>query len=115
MSLHAVAPDLSDCIEQCWHCHATCLATALNHCLVQGGAHTEREHFTTMLLCAEVCQVAANAMLASSVLHPRLCATCAEICAQCADSCEGLAGMEACVRDCRRCQRSCEEMAAQPA
>ena len=102
------------CIQNCLDCHSICLATAM-HCLDMGGKHAAREHITTLLACAEICQTSANFMLMQSPLHPQTCGVCADACARCAAECERLANgdqqMLACADVCRRCAGSCREMA----
>jgi len=85
---------------------------ATTHCLQLGGEHVEKEHFTLMLNCAEICQTAANFMLSDSAYHQLVCAACAEICDACADSCEQLGEMDECVQICRRCAQECRSMGA---
>ncbi len=43
------------CIDACSHCHATCLQTAMTHCLAAGSKNVEAEHFRLMINCAESC------------------------------------------------------------
>ena len=105
-------PQLQRCIDECLNCHRICLQTAMNHCLEQGGEHTEPRHFRTMLACAEICQTSANVMLMGSELHKLTCGVCAQVCEECARSCEGMNGMEECARICRSCAEHCRQMAA---
>lgn len=106
--------DMQLCIQNCVDCHSICLATAM-HCLEMGGKHAAREHITTLLACAEICQTSANFMLMQSPLHPQTCGVCADACEHCAAECERLADgdqqMLACAEVCRRCASSCREMA----
>ena len=74
-------------------------------------AHTEREHLTLMLNCAEMCGTAAHFMQAASTLHAEVCALCAKVCGACARSCRQLDGMEDCVAACERCAASCAQVA----
>lgn len=108
-----LARELLDCIEQCKRCHLVCLAMATGHCLQQGGRHTEPEHFKTMLVCADVCQTAANVMIMNSTLHRQMCAVCADVCDACITSCRDLDGMDECIEACERCKTSCEAMTSQ--
>jgi len=85
---------------------------AMGHCLEQGGAHTEKKHFTLMMACAEICRTAAHFMLIGSAHHPHVCRECAEICEECARDCERIGDMEECVRMCRQCAEECSRMAA---
>jgi len=99
------------CIDDCLHCYRTCLHTAMNHCLVAGGPHTEPEHFRLMINCADLCRTAAEFMLSNSHMHAAVCEACAEVCHACADSCEQIGGMDECVQACRNCMDSCHQMA----
>ena len=101
-----------ECIEDCQRCHATCLRMAMTHCLQMGGRHVEPEHMQLMMGCAEMCQTAANFMIAGSSVHGAVCGACAEVCDACARSCEDVGDMDECVAACRRCADSCREMAA---
>jgi hypothetical protein len=101
---------MQHCIDDCLHCYRTCLQTAMNHCLEEGGRHTEPEHFRLMMHCAEICRTAAEFMLGSSPLHGSVCAACAEVCDACAQSCEQIGEMDECVQACRVCMESCRQM-----
>ncbi|MDQ8729405.1 four-helix bundle copper-binding protein [Bradyrhizobium sp. LHD-71] len=103
---------MTRCVETCLKCYATCLETAMNHCLEAGGKHTEPRHFRLMMACAEICRTAAHFMLVNTPHHKHTCAECAEICNECADDCARIGGMDECVRQCRACAQSCAAMAA---
>ena len=69
--MHQMSPEMQSCIDECLRCHTTCLSTAMNHCLEEGGQHVEPKHFRLMIACAEICQTAANFMLIGTDLHKR--------------------------------------------
>lgn len=102
--------EMHSCIEACSHCHATCLHTAMIHCLNTGGDHVDADHFRLMMNCAEICQTSANFQLSGSSFHVALCGICADICEACAKSCEAIGGMDDCVKACRDCAASCRKM-----
>lgn len=102
---------MQECIDDCQRCHEVCLRMAMTHCLQMGGRHVEQQHMQLMIGCAEICQTAANFMIAQSTVHGAVCAACAEVCHACADSCESVGDMDECVQACRACATSCEEMA----
>ena len=104
--------DMQPYIDACTHCHATCLHTALVHCLDQGGKHVGADHYRLMMNCAEICQTSANLLLSGSQAHVPLCGLCANICEACANSCDEIGGMDECVDACRQCATSCREMFA---
>lgn len=112
--IQTLSQDMQDCIQDCLDCHSICVATTM-HCLDMGGKHAAREHITTLLACAEICQISARFMLMESPLHARTCEVCAEACERCAQECERLAEgdrlMLDCAETCRRCAQSCREMA----
>ena len=110
--MHHISQDMQSCIDECLRCHSTCLGTAMNHCLEQGGRHVEPAHFRLMMACAEICQTSANFMLIGTDHHKHVCRECAEICEECARSCEQIGDMQECVDACRRCAESCRNMAA---
>jgi hypothetical protein len=99
------------CIEACTHCHATCLHTAMIHCLENGGKHVGAAHFRLMMECAEICQTSANLQLSGSSSHAAMCGVCADVCDACAKSCEDIGEMDDCVKACRDCAISCRKMA----
>lgn len=103
-------PQITDCIKQCRLCQRICLNFATGHCLEMGGRHTEPEHLRTMLVCAQVCGLAADVMAMGSTLHRQVCAVCADVCDACIASCADLDGMEACIHACERCKEGCEAM-----
>lgn len=110
--MSAMTSDMRQCIEDCLDCYATCLSTAMNHCLEMGGPHVEKQHFTLMTACAELCRTAAHFMLIGSPQYRQLCRECADLCSQCADDCQHLGSMDRCVEQCRKCAASCRAMVA---
>jgi hypothetical protein len=96
---------MKDCIDACERCHRTCAA----HEGVDR-AQLAPDHLLLMRDCAEICETAANFMLAGSPYHQEVCALCAEICLACADRCDEL-DMQQCVEACRHCAESCRKMA----
>jgi hypothetical protein len=109
---HHADPAMQECITACLDCYQTCTSMAMNHCLMLGGEHVAKDHFTLMMACAEMCRTSAHFMLIGSPHHKLTCAACAEICDQCADDCERLGDMDDCVAACRACAESCRRMAA---
>lgn len=107
-----LSTEMQACVDECLRCYSTCLSTAMNHCLEMGGEHVEKQHFTLMMACAEICRTSAHFMLLNSPHHKHICAECAEICAECADDCERIGDMQECVDACRQCADSCRQMAA---
>jgi hypothetical protein len=102
--------DMKQCIEDCERCYRVCFSMAMNHCLEQGGRHVEPEHFRSMTICADLCRLTADAMLANFKLHEELCRACSRVCEECAASCRKLDGMEECVDACEHCAKSCAAM-----
>jgi hypothetical protein len=99
------------CIDACQLCYATCLETALHHCLEAGGQHTEPAHFRLMMACAETCRSAAALMLIGSSSHRMQCDLCAKICEECATDCERIGGMQEYIAACRARAEQCRRMA----
>jgi hypothetical protein len=91
------ADEMARCVELCLKCASTCLGTAMNQCLEEGGEHTAPEHFRLMMTCAEICRTAAHLMLLNTPHHKTTCRECAEICNECADDCARIGGMDECV------------------
>ena len=109
---HQMNPQMESCINECLNCYRVCLRDAMQHCLEQGGKHTEPKHFRTMIACAEICKTSAHFMLIGSEQHSLTCSVCAQVCEECARSCEQVGGMQECADACRRCAESCRQMAA---
>jgi hypothetical protein len=57
--MHLVNDEMNSCIAECLRCYQTCLSTAMRHCLEIGGQHTEPQHFSLMMACAEICRIRA--------------------------------------------------------
>ena len=104
--------EIRTCVDECLRCYQTCFSMVMGHCLEQGGAHVEPEHFRLMTACAEVCRTSAHLMLARSDHARHLCRECAEICEACAKDCERVGDMQPCVDQCRACAAACRNMAA---
>nr|WP_258117014.1 hypothetical protein [Mesorhizobium onobrychidis] len=64
--MHHLSPEMKSCIDECLRCYSVCLSTAMGHCLELGGQHTEKQHFTLMMACAEICRTSAHFMLIGS-------------------------------------------------
>ena len=105
---------MRQCIEQCLHCHATCLET-IAHCLKMGGKHAEAGHIATMQDCALMCITSVELMTRESQFHHDVCMLCAEACRKCADDCERVdandAMMQECAAECHSCADACDRMA----
>lgn len=111
---HEISSAMSACIDTCTHCHRVCLE-AVRHCLGKGGTHVEPNHLSLLLLCAEICQTSANAMILGVHQHGHTCLACAEICSACSEACGAMPddpAMKACADACARCAESCGHMAA---
>lgn len=107
--------DMQQCIDECTHCHQTCLS-AIRHCLDQGGDHAASNHIGLLLDCAEICQTSANFMLRGSQRHQETCGACARICRACEHDCRQMgigddSMMQQCAEACSNCAASCERMA----
>ena len=99
------------CLDDCQKCHITCLSMATGFCLTKGGPHAAPAHIRIMLDCAQICATTADFMARGSTQHAAMCRLCADICDACARSCDGMAGMEACIAACSACAKSCRAMA----
>ena len=105
------SPEMHACIRACLACAQLCTET-VTHCLLRGGAHAEANHIATLLSCAEICQVSANAMLRGSHTHLSTCRACSEICKACAASCDTITDDEVLKRCADECRKCCESTAA---
>lgn len=110
---HEMSKEMKRCVDECLGCYSACVRTA-QHCLEQGGKHSEPGHMRLMHDCAEICRTSAAFLLRDSPFHARTCGLCAEICRACERDCRRLADdpmMLACADACRACAESCEKMA----
>lgn len=103
---------MEKCRQECRQCADTCQQTLFQHCLPQGGKHSEPEHIKLMTDCIQACQTAGDFMARDSRLAAAECAACAAVCEACAESCERIGGgpMKDCADVCRRCAEACREM-----
>lgn len=104
---------MQQCITNCLECHRICTETVA-HVLHGSGQHSEPQHLTALLDCAQICALSADFMSRRSPHHEHVCAECAEICNACAALCEGHPDpdgqMKRCAEACRRCAQSCQQM-----
>lgn len=107
---HESSSAMSACIDTCIDCHRVCLGTVKN-CLEKGGAHANPDHLGLLLICADICQTSANAMILGVHQHIHTCLACAEICQACSDACKATDDV-ACAEACARCADNCRRMAA---
>jgi hypothetical protein len=111
---HEISSAMSACIDNCTDCHRACLET-IRHCLEKGGTHADPDHVSLLLLCAEICQTSANAMVLGVHQHGHTCRACAEICRACGEACDSMSddpALKVCADACARCADSCGRMAA---
>jgi hypothetical protein len=94
-------------------CHRVCLETA-QHCLHRGGKHADAAHIGLLQSCASICETSVQFMIADSVCHEMICATCAAVCTTCAEDCDEMSGSDAemrrCAEVCRNCASLCDQM-----
>lgn len=101
--------DPQTCIEACLKCYEVCTRT-----LAAGLEINEDQDFITALqLCAQACQLSAQALLLDSDFHVKTCNLCADFCEEVADLCEDFEEMEMrhCAEVCLRCSKLCRQMA----
>lgn len=109
--MNQLSRQLQNAIQTLQHCHATCHAMAMLHCLEMGGEHARPQHIHLMMDCAALCAFTADALGRKSQFHSRFAALCGDLCRTCAEDCEALGGMEDCVKACRDCDQVCAELA----
>ena len=117
MPHHKLSSEVEECIDLCRECEKTCLSS-IEHCLELGGRHARPEHIGLLVDCADICGTSARFMIRDSHLHPRVCASCADVCEACAMACESLSDdqmMRQCADACRRCAESCRRMSTMAA
>lgn len=105
---------MEKCIRDCTECYQDCIS-CITHCLSQGGKHAEQSHISTLMECAQFCQMSASLMLLKGKLAFEHCQLCAQACDSCAESCEEIdpndSMMMKCAQSCRKCAESCRSMA----
>lgn len=113
MSHGSMSAAMSNCIEACHDCAASCAETT-RHCLEMGGEHATAAHILALIDCADICETSASFMARGSDLFSALCATCADACDRCAEECERFPDderMARCAQICRQTAESCRAMA----
>lgn len=106
---------MDQCISDCLECSEVCFQS-INYCLTKGGRHAEVGHISTLMDCADICEMSARWMNRGSGFSGHLCDICSQVCDECAESCEKLSDdevMQDCVDVCRRCAESCRNMVNQ--
>lgn len=107
-------PRMLKAINDSTHCANKCIE-ALNYCVHMGGKYTEPSLVNSLIDCAEVCRVAADATIRGSEFDSQICYLSAVICDRCAESCFRAAPEDGQLRECadmcRICADSCREMA----
>ncbi|HLT22366.1 MAG TPA: four-helix bundle copper-binding protein [Bacteriovoracaceae bacterium] len=105
---------VEECIKACTACYQECLS-CLNHCLILGGVHSNVNHITTMLECAQICNSCSMMMQLKGKFSYELCQLCSRICDACEASCLTIGKedsmMMRCADTCRRCADACRSMA----
>lgn len=109
---HLTMQDMRGCIDDCSECATICQET-LTFCLTLAGAHAEPEHCRLLADTAEICQLAASAMIRRSDFRADICKLAAVVAKACADSCRHLDTAETllCAETCEQCADACETMA----
>lgn len=100
--------DPQSCIDSCLKTYEVCTRT-----LAAGLEINEDQDFITSLqLCAQASQLAAQSMLLDSELHVKACGLCADFCEEVADLCEDFeeSEMRYCAEVCLKCAKSCRAM-----
>ena len=106
-----ISQEMRNCIDECLECFSKCSET-IQHCLVMGGKHAEKNHISLLQACADICQTSARTMLGGAFVHMQVCGACADVCEKCAEDCEAMSEefMRECAAVCRSCAESCRRM-----
>lgn len=100
--------DTQDCIQKCLKCYEVCTRT-----LAAGLEVNEDQDFiTTLQLCAQSCQLSAQALLLDSEFHSKICALNADLCDAVADLCQDFdeAEMRECEHVAKACAKACRSL-----
>lgn len=101
---------LQSAIDQCLKTFQVCTKT-----MAAGLEINEDQDFITSLkLCGQTCQLAAESLLLDSPFYNRTCALCAEFCEIVAELCEDFdePEMQVCALSCTKCAQTCRSLAA---
>jgi len=107
-----LSPTEKECLSLCQECAMACLQCA-RACLQEEGATSMARCITQNLACADVCQLAANAIARGDEHRTATCALCAQVCQTCATECSqhSMDHCQRCTQACQRCAQACQNMA----
>ena len=108
---------LSQCIDECYACAATCTLCA-DDCLSEDDVDSLRKCIRLNLDCADVCtaagRVAARQTEYDANVTRAILEACAQACRSCGDECERHADhhehCRICADECRRCEEACRAL-----
>lgn len=100
--------EMRQAMEDCTKCHTMCMET-MAQCMEMG---CEASMMKTLMQCAQMCTMCADALCCGSEFTTQICDLCAQMCETCAKMCEKTGGdmMMKCAEMCRVCARSCAAM-----
>jgi hypothetical protein len=105
---------ISACVDACQRCHQSCLEEVTRLLETEPGASTSKV-FASLVACIGILRVTAEMLLQDSDVHEEAARLCAASCRTCATLCNGIEGMEACMKACIDCAQCCEHAAGRKA
>lgn len=103
---------IEKCISRWLECYEVYRRTKVL-CVRKSGEHAGPHHIRLMGDCANMCFLAAGAMLSESEFADRFSMLCADVCDRCAMDCERFSNdkmMQDCATICRDCAETCRDM-----
>lgn len=105
---YEVDEEIKRCVTDCFSASIKCRET-LMYCIQMRDRHSEPDHLSLLMDCADISEATANMMLRESDFDDEMAELNAQICARCAESCESFGDdlmMSDCARLCRKSEAS---------
>ncbi len=100
------------CIDACMKCAQAC-NECFKACLNEADVGARARCISTLVDCAELCQMSAAYMTRDSQFAQAICGMCADVCERCAQECAMFkdSHCQECAQICRDCAAECRKMA----
>ncbi|SMB79225.1 protein of unknown function [Desulfonispora thiosulfatigenes DSM 11270] len=101
------------CIDSCAKCSRACYE-CFEACLNEPDLKERKNCVSTLVECAQMCQMSVGMMSMSGQFSKQHCQVCAEICDKCAQECAMFKDdhCQKCADICRQCADECRKMAS---
>lgn len=101
------------CIDQCNKSVQLCYE-CFEACLNEPNVKDRKNCISTLIQCAQMCQMSSAMMSMNSPFIKEHCKLCADICEKCAQECEMFEEehCQRCAEECRKCAEECRSMSS---